>query len=100
MGTKPTTKAELVEYISNRDRLSALTVPALNTIWGILHRSKRPKKTGSGHPTGGSELVSRPPFPPVGVERSTLEPVRPRGRVRFEAEAPELAAQALNRGAH
>jgi hypothetical protein len=80
MGTKPTTKTELVEFISDKARLTTLTVPALNTIWGILHRSKQPKKTGSSSSSSssGSRRVEPSITPAAAV------PARERGaRVRF-----------------
>jgi hypothetical protein len=80
MGTKPTTKTELVEFISDKARLSALTVPALNTIWGILHSSKRPKKAGSSSTRVEPALHNPPPLPNV----DAAKPARARGaRVRF-----------------
>ena len=85
MGTKPTTKTELVEFISDKARLSTLTVPALNTIWGILHRSKRPKKAG------GRCVDSAPQ--PIIVDAAARPPpstqTRARGgRVRFTEDEP------------
>ena len=91
MGTKPTTKTELVEYIADKERLTGLTVPALNTIWGILHRSRRSKKspkataaTDAGAATSGATSdLARSPF--VDDARQH-RPMRPRGHVRFDAE--------------
>ena len=45
MCTKPVTKAELVEYISDTSRLSTLTVPALNTIHGIISMHSSSKRS-------------------------------------------------------
>lgn len=86
MGTKPTTKTELVEFISDKARLSALTVPALNTIWGILHRSKRPKTAKTGSSSSGSGRRVEPAFHnPHNVDAAgPATPVRARdARVRF-----------------
>jgi hypothetical protein len=88
MGTKPTTKTELVEFISDKARLSTLTVPALNTIWGILHRSKRPKKAGG-------RCVDSAPHAPINVNVDAAArpppPTQTRalgGRVRFIEDEP------------
>ncbi len=90
MGTKPTTKTELVEYIADKERLSGLTVPALNTIWGILHRSRRSKKSpkataanAAATTTGATSDLTRSLF--VDDARQH-RPARPRGHVRFDAE--------------
>ena len=81
MGTKPTTKTELVEFISDKARLSTLTVPALNTIWGILHRSKRPKKAATGR--GACVDPGPPQQQPASVPVPCAQARARCGRVRF-----------------